>query len=464
MRNKIASFIAGCICSVILLECALRMTGALVEDRRAAPRPVAPGICRIVCFGDSFTYGEGAPEKESYPIQLGELLNGAVKSGAFEVVNMGRPAQNTTQLLSTLPDVLALEKPKVAIILTGGYNLSNYYGYLRYAEGATLKARVRDQIYRIRIYKLVNHVIDNIVNRVTARRIQRNRIYRGARPADKRETEYDVCISRGDEYKRQRRYRQAREYFEKALQIDPRRPEGYDEIGLVHKELSELDQATEYFKKAISVDSHYSPAYNNLGWIHINRRQFAVAMGLFKKAILLDPGFAPNYSAMASVYRFTPDDTIRRDVKAFLGKLKYEMHIENPSLANTLALIEDEERGQGDAVERWIAHDIGKVIDICKAHGVAVIMQGYPGGQLNVILKDVAETHQVPFVENCAVFEELLKTIPRQGLFASDNGHCNGRGYGIMARNVYEMMLRQGIVPGTHGGTERHRGGNGKSL
>ncbi|MEI8217916.1 MAG: GDSL-type esterase/lipase family protein, partial [Elusimicrobiota bacterium] len=83
----------------------------------------------ILCVGDSFVYGLGAPKESSFPCQLERLLNSRQPEKRFRVVNGGVPAQNSTQLLGRLRSTLKEVRPDMVIVLTGGANLWNYLGY-----------------------------------------------------------------------------------------------------------------------------------------------------------------------------------------------------------------------------------------------------------------------------------------------------------------------------------------------
>lgn len=50
---------------------------------------------RIITSGDSFTWGEGAKQEESYPKQLEKLLSGRISNIGIEVINFGVPKYYT---------------------------------------------------------------------------------------------------------------------------------------------------------------------------------------------------------------------------------------------------------------------------------------------------------------------------------------------------------------------------------
>lgn len=82
-------------------------------------RPLS--VSRIVCFGDSLTFGTGASEGRDYPSVL-EKLTGV------EVINAGVPGNTTENALERVDeDVLAYE-PDVVLITLGGNDLKNRVG------------------------------------------------------------------------------------------------------------------------------------------------------------------------------------------------------------------------------------------------------------------------------------------------------------------------------------------------
>jgi len=71
----------------------------------------------IVAFGDSLTYGTGAPNDQSYPMQLSQLIG-------EEVINLGVPGDTSANALIRVTDVLA-KNPRIVILTIGGNDLKN---------------------------------------------------------------------------------------------------------------------------------------------------------------------------------------------------------------------------------------------------------------------------------------------------------------------------------------------------
>ena len=95
------------LCGLCLLVLGLAGCGAETQTLTA----LLPGS-RILAFGDSLTYGTGAPAA-AYPLQLSRAIG-------FEVVNGGRPGEVTEQGALRLPAVLLEQQIALAILIHGG--------------------------------------------------------------------------------------------------------------------------------------------------------------------------------------------------------------------------------------------------------------------------------------------------------------------------------------------------------
>ena len=70
----------------------------------------------ILAFGDSLTYGTGAPKGHDYPSLLSEIIN-------INVINKGIPGELSSQGSKRLPDVLDKFHPDLLILIHGGNDL-----------------------------------------------------------------------------------------------------------------------------------------------------------------------------------------------------------------------------------------------------------------------------------------------------------------------------------------------------
>lgn len=86
----------------------------------------------ILAYGDSLTYGKGAPS-QSYPIQLQKLLD-------IEVINAGQSGEPSSSGLRRLPTFLKQYKPDLVILCHGGNDL------LQKKSKEVLKANLKQMI------------------------------------------------------------------------------------------------------------------------------------------------------------------------------------------------------------------------------------------------------------------------------------------------------------------------------
>ena len=78
-------------------------------------------VSRIVCFGDSLTYGIGASKGSDYPSRLAAITG-------IEVINSGVSGDTTAAALVRLTEDVLEYEPDVVLITLGGNDLKNRVG------------------------------------------------------------------------------------------------------------------------------------------------------------------------------------------------------------------------------------------------------------------------------------------------------------------------------------------------
>lgn len=78
-------------------------------------------------------------------------------------------------------------------------------------------------------------------------------------------------------------------YYQEALKYDPNFVGSYNNLGNVYRKLDRLDEAIPYFQKAIEVNPKFWGSYYNLGEVLQNKGQIDEAISLFHKALQLNP-------------------------------------------------------------------------------------------------------------------------------------------------------------------------------
>jgi len=98
------------------------------------PLPKLSPHAIILAFGDSLTYGTGAPRNQAYPAVLAKL-------SGFKVINAGLPGDVTVEGLARLPQVLEDVQPELMILCHGGNDLIRQTG--EQAAASNIRAMIK---------------------------------------------------------------------------------------------------------------------------------------------------------------------------------------------------------------------------------------------------------------------------------------------------------------------------------
>lgn len=152
--------------ALVLAEIVLQAAALFARGRETAWRPAAAH--KILCIGDSHTYGALVPTGDSYPGQLQRLLDEHAP-GAYSVVNLGIPGMNTAQVRDRLRTVLGRERPDLVVVWCG---VNDAWNRTESGGAPTGSSRVADAVRRLRLYRLlrtwqndrrIDHVLAQIV-------------------------------------------------------------------------------------------------------------------------------------------------------------------------------------------------------------------------------------------------------------------------------------------------------------
>lgn len=111
----------GLVVTCVLLELALNLGALFVHSR---PISAIEGRETILTLGDSHTYGVFTKPEESYPGQLQVLLDERAP-GRYNVVNLGLPGNNSSEIVAGLPEWIARFRPFAVIVCVGINNVWN---------------------------------------------------------------------------------------------------------------------------------------------------------------------------------------------------------------------------------------------------------------------------------------------------------------------------------------------------
>jgi lysophospholipase L1-like esterase len=112
----------GLVLTLVLAEIGLRLASTLVGTRASEADPTRSRT--ILTLGDSHTYGVYFSAEESYPRRL-EAQLAERAPGRYQVINLGLPGMNSSEIATRLPDWLEQYHPDIAIIGIGVNNIWN---------------------------------------------------------------------------------------------------------------------------------------------------------------------------------------------------------------------------------------------------------------------------------------------------------------------------------------------------
>lgn len=122
------------------------------------------GVEKIICLGDSFTFGWGVEANSAYPFLLEQALNNSkIEGKKFEVVNAGEIGFTTYQGTLLLKNRLLVYSPDILIVSYGFNDVDRYRFYINNgAADINLRPANRLLLYagnlirRSRLYMLFN--------------------------------------------------------------------------------------------------------------------------------------------------------------------------------------------------------------------------------------------------------------------------------------------------------------------
>jgi len=499
MKRRLGAFVLGLVATVVLLEVALRIVG-MIHFREVTARKgeVRGSDYTILCVGDSFTFGIGASAGGDYPRQLERLLNLKIRNRRFVVVNRGVGGYNTSQILNNFPAWVDEIKPDLIVVMAGGANAWNYWGYRSYKRGDSVLSSMHDQLYRIRIFKLIKLLQKKFPDAIRLLNVRikaspGNAGYNASLGSIYTELDqYEKAIEwfkagiqmdpndadnyrgLGYVYKKLGDYTQSVGWFKKAIKMCPGDPELYAEVGRTYLRGNESDKAISWFKRGIAVDASHSINYYGIGCVYSWLRNHEEAIKWFKKGIRIDPDYSNNYTGIGYAYRDLgrPEKAIHwfkqgirtnlddianyeglAEVYVYTGDIVSEEILEllgevskrNPIAREYTKMFENKRHIRLEVAE-WMESDLQKLIGMCREKQIPIVLQNYP--EMTTLIgpsREFAEGHAVLFVDNCKAFSEMWERGEQRVNYFVPDGHCNDLGYSVVAKNIYDVILKANV-------------------
>lgn len=158
LGERVGVSLLGLLGVVLVLEGALRLVG--FAHRSSVDLPEGSAFT-VLCEGDSFTYGSGAPTGQDWPTRLQGLLE--ARGVPSTVVNHGELSATTSVVRDHLQSDLAGHPPDLVLILAGGANYSDYRGLFAWSDSHGLASRAQEALWRLRTWRLLRFLTRDLV-------------------------------------------------------------------------------------------------------------------------------------------------------------------------------------------------------------------------------------------------------------------------------------------------------------
>jgi tetratricopeptide (TPR) repeat protein len=140
----------------------------------------------------------------------------------------------------------------------------------------------------------------------------------------------------GNAYRQKKDWPAAQSALQRALLLNPQDPEANYSLGMVYAQQNDVQHAYEYLQKAIAARPDYPEALNNLGILYLRTRRPDDAKRSFEESIRVAPQYDQAYLNLARVYAIEGD---REKAKAVLENL-LKQNPEHPQARQELNQLE----------------------------------------------------------------------------------------------------------------------------
>jgi len=144
----------GLLLGLCLIEVGVRALPPLLGAKGDAPAAWLGLPGRVLCLGDSVTYGIWLDDRgQSFPAQLERLWNASGDRRPIEVFNLGYPGTNSSQTRRDLPRMLSTFQPDAVVVMVGANDA--WTVPVEIGEPPALRAPVEFLRRHSRLYQLV---------------------------------------------------------------------------------------------------------------------------------------------------------------------------------------------------------------------------------------------------------------------------------------------------------------------
>jgi tetratricopeptide (TPR) repeat protein len=137
-------------------------------------------------------------------------------------------------------------------------------------------------------------------------------------------------------------YRQAVEYFTRAITVNPSFPQAYNQLGYAHRFLGDIPAAETAFRRYTELIPDDPNPFDSYAELMLKIGRFGEAITAYRKALAVDPGFIASYVgiAAAQMYQDRPEEA-RAEMVAALRKAHDDGDRRQAYIVSALTYVEE---------------------------------------------------------------------------------------------------------------------------
>lgn len=450
ISRKILLILFGIVIGFIIVEAGLNVLEFMykkkfklsVEDEF----DFASKACRIICLGDSWTYGMGVVRQEDYPTQLENILNNFLTVNSnFKVYNLGYPNFTSSMAMKKFKDVYPLLKPNIVIAMIG--RSDQWIFESRNIEKKFIE-KIKHIVFNTRVAKLINVSEYNI--RYNIFRKKGSNLFRSKKYLGKAM----VLIEAGNDYRTKRMFLKAEDCYNKAIFLIPDLRVGFIEKARNAKLNGKYEEALTCLGKTFIDNIEDKEIIQELNDIFLimkgPQRKVEFYYRFFQKSpysIVLRYQLVRAYIELAEfLYVDKQFDAVLKNYKKALqlepeNKEIYSSIIYNQVLINKSVVVsmqdsplQESKIAYSSSQKTILENNLYELVKICKQNNIELIFSGYPIG-IPVAVQRVAADCGIPLIDHGPAFKTA-----KGDCFVPD-GHCTSAGYKIVAENLAGYIL-----------------------
>jgi Flp pilus assembly protein TadD len=148
-------------------------------------------------------------------------------------------------------------------------------------------------------------------------------------------------------------FKDAREFFQKTIELDPKSDEAFFQLGVVFQIEKKQDEAERMFLRALDLQANNANIYNNLGVALLEQKRYEEAIKFLTQALDIDPEhMSARYNLGMSFWAVGRSRDAIQQYRHVL-RLKPEWATAASSLAWILATDKSKENRNGIEAVRW---------------------------------------------------------------------------------------------------------------